>query len=47
MAVVPFVSYIIAGLIQSWIALPIAIVLMLGTLTVLKVFLGKKPVSED
>lgn len=46
-AVVSFVSYIIAGLIQSWIALPIAIVLMLGTLTVLKVFLGKKPVSED
>ena len=46
-AAVSFVSYIIAGLIQSWIALPIAIALMLGTLTVLKIFLGKKPVSED
>ena len=46
-AAVSFVSYIIAGLIQSWIALPIAIALMLGTLIVLKIFLGKKPVSED
>ena len=32
-AAVSFVSYIIAGVVQSaWIALPIAIVLMLGTL---------------
>ena len=40
---VSFVSYIIAGFVQNaWIALPIAIVLMIGTLFVLKVVLGKK-----
>ncbi|MBR2590462.1 MAG: Na+/H+ antiporter NhaC family protein [Clostridia bacterium] len=40
---VSFVSYIIAGFVQNaWIALPIAIVLMIGTLFVLKVLLGKK-----
>ena len=40
---VSFVSYIIAGFVQNaWIALPIAIVLMLGTLFVLKAVLGKK-----
>ena len=40
---VSFVSYIIAGFVQSaWIALPIAIVLMLATLFVLKAILGKK-----
>ena len=34
---VSFVSYIIAGFVQNWlIALPIAIVLMLGTLFLLK-----------
>ena len=44
---VSFVSYIIAGLIQTWIALPIAIVLMLATLFVLKAVLGKKGVSEN
>lgn len=36
-AVVTFVTYIIAGFVQNaWIALPIGIVLMLGTLLVLK-----------
>ncbi len=44
---VSFVSYIIAGLIQTWISLPIAIVLMLATLFVLKAVLGKKGVSEN
>ena len=45
---VSFVSYIVAGFIQSWIALPIAIVLMIGTLFVLKVVLGKKStVAEE
>lgn len=44
---VSFVSYIIAGFIQSWIALPIAIVLMIGTLFVLKVVLGKKPTPAE
>lgn len=40
---VSFVSYIIAGFVQNaWIALPIAIVLMIGTLFVLKAVLGKK-----
>ena len=39
---VSFVSYIIAGLIQTWISLPIAIVLMLATLFVLKAVLGKR-----
>lgn len=40
---VSFVSYIIAGFIQSaWIALPISIALMIGTLFVLKLILGKK-----
>ena len=40
---VSFVSYIIAGFIQSaWIALPISIALMIGTLFVLKLILGQK-----
>ena len=40
---VSFVSYIIAGFIQNWIiALPIAFVLMIGTLFVIKMFFGKK-----
>lgn len=40
---VSFVSYIIAGIVKSaWISLPIAIVLMLVTLLVLKLVLGKK-----
>ncbi len=40
---VSFVSYILAGFIQSaWLILPIAIVLMLATLFVIKVVLGKK-----
>lgn len=39
---VSFVSYIIAGFVKSaWIALPIAIVLMIATLTVIRI-LGKK-----
>jgi len=42
-ALVSFVSYIVAGLIQNaWIALPIAIVLMLGTMYVLKMLFAKK-----
>lgn len=40
---VSFVSYIIAGFVQSWyISLPIAIVLMLGTLFVINMFQKKK-----
>ncbi|MBR0415337.1 MAG: Na+/H+ antiporter NhaC family protein [Clostridia bacterium] len=40
---VSFVTYIIAGFVQSaWIALPIGIALMVGTLFVLKLALGKK-----
>ena len=40
---VSFVSYIIAGIVKSaWISLPIAIVLMIVTLFVLKLVLGKK-----
>ena len=40
---VSFVSYIIAGFVPVWyIALPISLVLMLGTLFVLKMILGKK-----
>ena len=40
---VSFVSYIIAGFVQSaWISLPISIALMIGTLVVLKLVLGKK-----
>ena len=40
---VSFVSYIIAGFVPVWhISLPISIVLMLGTLFVLKAILGKK-----
>jgi len=42
-AAVSFVSYIIAAFIQSWlIALPIAIVLMIGTLFVIKAVTAKK-----
>lgn len=40
---VSFVSYIIAGFVPNWlIVLPISVVLMLGTLFVLKAVLGKK-----
>ncbi len=39
---VSFVSYIIAGFVQNWlIALPIALVLMIGTLFVVKLLVGK------
>ncbi len=42
-AVVSFVSYIIAGFVpNAWIVLPIAIVLMIATLFVLKATVGKK-----
>lgn len=42
-AAVSFVAYIIAGFVQNWlIALPIAIVLMLAVLFILKAVLGKK-----
>ncbi len=42
-AAVSFVSYLIAGFIRSaWIALPIAIVLMIGTLFVIKTLTTKK-----
>jgi len=42
-AAVSFVSYIITGFIQNWfIALPIAIVLMILTLFVMRIVLGKK-----
>ena len=40
---VSFVSYVIAGFVKSaWIVLPIAVVLMLATLVVLKTILGRK-----
>ena len=40
---VSFVTYIVAGLIPSWfVALPVGIVLMVGTLFVMKLALGKK-----
>lgn len=40
---VSFVSYIIAGFVSSWyIVLPIAVVLMIGTLCVIKAFTSKK-----
>ena len=42
-AAVSFVSYIIAGFVQTvWIVLPISIVLMIGTLVVIKAITGKK-----
>ena len=42
-AAVSFVSYIIAGFVpNAWIVLPISIVLMIGTILVLKAVLGKK-----
>lgn len=42
-AAVSFVSYILAGLVQNvYIALPIAVLLMLGTLVVIKLSTGKK-----
>lgn len=40
---VSFVSYIIAGFVQNWmISLPIAFVLMIGTLFIIKMIAGKK-----
>ncbi len=43
---VSFISYIIAGFIQNWlIALPIALVLMIGTLFIIKLISGKKSVK--
>ena len=45
-AAVSFVSYIIAGYIQSWtIALPIAAVLMLATLLVIEKIDKKRPIK--
>ncbi|MBQ7504894.1 MAG: Na+/H+ antiporter NhaC family protein [Ruminococcus sp.] len=45
---VSFVSYIIAGFVQSWfIALPIAIVLMVGTLVVIKFIKKNAKVAES
>ncbi len=41
-AVVSFITYIIAGFVQSVIALPIGIALMIGTLFVIKAFTKKK-----
>ena len=42
-AVVSFVSYIIAGFVRNaWIALPVALVLMIGTLYVIKIFTKEK-----
>ena len=41
-AAVSFVTYVIAGFVKSaWVSLPIGIILMIGTLLVIKV-LGKK-----
>ena len=45
---VSFVSYIIAGFVQkAWIALPISIILMIGTLFVLKLLLGQKSPKQE
>ena len=42
-AAVSFVSFIIAGLVQSaWLALPIAVALMIGTLFAIKLMVGRK-----
>ena len=41
-AAVSFVSYILAGIIQSWVALPIAVALMVGTLFVIEKVTKKK-----
>ena len=46
-AAVSFVSYIIAGYIKSaWICLPVGIVIMIGTLFVVKAVVSKKSVAE-
>lgn len=46
-AAVSFVSYIVAGYVQSWfIALPIAIVLMIATMLVIDVTVNKKEASS-
>jgi Na+/H+ antiporter NhaC len=43
-AAVSFVSYIIAGFVQTvWIVLPVSIILMIGTLLVIKAVTDKKP----
>ena len=43
MAGVSFVTYVIAGFVQQWyIALPIGIVLTLGTLFVIKLIVNRK-----
>ncbi|MBO4353339.1 MAG: Na+/H+ antiporter NhaC family protein [Clostridia bacterium] len=45
---VSFVCYIIAGLIKQWyIVLPIAVVLMIGTLFVIRLFTSKKSAAQD
>lgn len=45
---VSFVTYIIAGFVKSaWISLPIGIVLMIGTLFILKLILGKKQPKDE
>ena len=42
-AAVSFVTYVITGFVQNvWICLPLGIVLMVGTLFVVKAVLGKK-----
>ncbi len=47
-AAVSFVSYIIAGFVQNvFIALPIAIVLMIGTLLVIKKLTADKPTAKE
>lgn len=47
-AAVSFVTYIIAGFVQTaWIALPCGIVLMLGTLIVMKAIDGSRQHSVE
>jgi Na+/H+ antiporter NhaC len=43
---VSFIAYLVAGFIQNWlIALPVALVLMIATLFVIKLIVGKKTVK--
>ncbi len=44
-AAVSFVTYIIAGFVQTaWIALPVGIILMLGTLFLIKILFDRKKI---
>ena len=46
-AAVSFVTYVIAGFVQNeWICLPIGIILMTGTLFVIRAITGKERIKE-